>query len=365
MPARPLVLPDRPRGLDATAGGCHRHRVTTPRAFPADRPDAVGEALHLLRPTGVLYCRSELTAPWGVAMPPMDDLLFLHVTTAGSGWWLEVDGEAPRPLQRGSVALVAARTPHRLLSEPGARATPLFDIPVERVTERYEILRHGGGGEPALALCTALRLDDVAAARLLPELPPAVVVDAWGDDELGWVDGTMRMVAREAAARRPGGEAVLTRLADVLAVQVLRAWLDTAPPTDRGWLAALRDPHVGRALAEVHRSPGLPWTLAGLASLAHLSRSSFAARFTALVGEPAMQYVARWRLQVARQRLADGAGSVAAVARAVGYQSEAAFSRAFVREFGSTPGAVRRADATLLPAGPPAFPVTVPAPVRS
>lgn len=330
--------------------------MSQPRVFPAAPPDPVGEALHQLRLTGVLYCRSELTAPWGIDLPALDDLLFLHVVSSGRAW-LTVGGAPPRLLDHGTVALVAPGVPHRLTSEPDVRAAPLFDIPVETLSDRYEVLRHGGGGEPTLATCGVLRLDHLAAQRLLAQLPPALVVDAWSEDELGWVHGTMRLIAREASVRRAGGEAVLTRLADVLAVQVLRSWLDGDLGQTRGWVAAVRDEHVGRALLAVHRRPEHPWTLEVLAATAHLSRSAFAARFTALVGEPAMQYVARLRLALAHQRLADGTDPVAAVARAVGYQSEAAFGRAFRREFGRSPGTVRRTVPPPLPRAPEAAPV--------
>ncbi|WP_307793902.1 AraC family transcriptional regulator [Actinotalea soli] len=321
------------------------------RSFPAPRPDPVGEALHLLRLDGALYCRSELTAPWGIDLPAVDDLLFLHVVTSGRAW-LAVDGAPPRALDQGTVGLVAPGVRHRLTSDPAARATPLFDIPVETLSDRYEVLRHGGGGEPTLATCSALRLDHVAAGRLLAELPPSLVVDVWTDDDLGWVHSTMRLIAREASADRPGGETVLTRLADVLAVQVLRAWLDSSQAGAQGWLAALRDEHVGAALAAVHRSPAHPWTLDRLAALAHLSRSAFAARCTALLGEPAMRYVTWWRLRLAHDRLAAGEGPVASVAHEVGYVSEAAFSRAFRREFGLAPGEVRRRSPAPLPRSP-------------
>ncbi|MCL3859716.1 AraC family transcriptional regulator [Actinotalea sp. K2] len=327
------------------------HPSPAARLFPAPRVDPVGEALHLLRLDGALYCRSELTAPSGIDLPPFDDLLFLHVVTSGRAW-LTVGGQPPRALDQGSVALVAPGVAHRLTSGPSQRATPLFDIPVETLSERYEVLRHGGGGETTLATCSVLRLDHAASARILAELPPALVVDVWSGDDLGWVHSTMRLIAREAAADRPGGETVLTRLADVLAVQVLRAWLDEGASSTQGWLAALHDEHVGAALAAVHRAPAHPWTLDGLAAVAHLSRSAFAARFTALVGEPAMRYVTWWRLRLAHDRLVAGDLSVASVAHGVGYVSEAAFSRAFRRELGVAPGEVRRRRPAPLPRSP-------------
>lgn len=138
---------------------------------------------------------------------------------------------------------------------------------------------------------------------------------------------------------------MLTRLADVLAVQAIRGWLDTAPEARQGWLAALRDEHIGRALTAVHRAPEAPWSVESLAREATMSRSAFSARFTALLGEPVMQYVTRWRRQLAHTHLQQSPEPLSQVAHRFGYASEAVFSRAFSRTFGVPPGAVRAAPA--------------------
>jgi AraC-like DNA-binding protein len=152
-------------------------------------------------------------------------------------------------------------------------------------------------------------------------------------------------MAAEARELRPGGEAVITRLADILVIQTLRAWIERDPAARRGWLGALRDRHVGRALALIHRDPARDWTVAALADELAMSRSAFAARFTTLVGEPAMQYVTRWRMHLAHDELTGGDVTVAELADRLGYRSEAAFARAFKRVVGTPPGAVRRAAA--------------------
>lgn len=151
------------------------------------------------------------------------------------------------------------------------------------------------------------------------------------------LESTLRLFAEEARVLLPGGETVITRLADVLVIQGIRSWLASAPEARAGWLGALRDPQVGRAVALVHREPARAWTVAGLASAVAMSRSAFAARFTELVGEPVMGYVTRWRMHVAAGRLRAGEVSVAEVARELGYRSEAAFSRAFKRVAGVSP----------------------------
>ena len=139
----------------------------------------------------------------------------------------------------------------------------------------------------------------------------------------------------------PGSETIVTRLADVLVIQAIRAWVESTPAAAQGWLAALRDRHVGRALAAIHRAPAHDWSVASMAGVAGLSRSGFSARFTALLGEPAMHYVTEWRMQLARVHLLETDESLARVAERFGYGSESAFSRAYRRVFGVPPGSVR------------------------
>jgi len=306
--------------------------------------DPLGETLHLLRLTGTLYCRSELTAPWGIDLPAFEGCMMLHVVTTGR-CWLEVEGAEPRQLRQGSLVLVPHGTGHCIRSGPKAEAAPLFDIPVERVSERYEIMRHGGGGDFTQTICVVVRFDHVAAEHLIALLPRVLQIDAWDDDDGNWLQSTLRFISREAKELRPGGETVITRLADILVIQMIRSWIDSAPEPDRGWLAALRDEQVGRALTSIHREPELEWTVALLAQEAGMSRSAFSARFTDLVGESAMQYLTRWRMQLARTHLRETSEPLSIIAGRLGYQSEAAFCRAFKRMFGVPPGSVRRADA--------------------
>lgn len=304
--------------------------------------DPLGEALHLLELTGSLYARSDLTAPWGFELPPLEGHMMFHAVTAGR-CWLEADGSEPLLLERGSLALVPHGLGHRLVDAPGRHALDYFDLPIEHVTERYELLSHGGGGEACRLICVVVRFDHAAAERLVDALPPVLHVDAWDGGEDRWLADTLRFIAREAEALRPGGETVITRLADILVIQMVRRWIEEDADVDRGWIAALRDDHLGRAIAAMHREPGADWTLEALARRAAMSRSAFAARFTEVVGEPAMRYLTRWRLRVARAALRESADPIGAVAERCGYRSEAAFCRAFKREFGVSPGADRRA----------------------
>lgn len=316
---------------------------------PSNASDPVAEALHGVHMDGAFYCRSDFTAPWGLALPAIEDCLLFHVVIAG-GCRLEIAGEAPRHLAAGDLALVPHGAGHVLNSEAGAAAAGLFTLPRESCNGRYEALRHGGGGAPTRLLCGALRFVQPLARQLVALLPPVIHVTDWPGHQRAWIAGTLRYIAAEASEPRAGGEAVLTRLADILVIEAIRAWIAAAPAAQAGWLGALRDRQLGRALAQLHRDPARDWSVASLAEAAHMSRSTFAARFTELVGMPAMQYLARWRMQQALARLRDSDMSIAELAGQLGYESEAAFSRAFKRLLGISPGAARRgAVASLTP----------------
>jgi AraC-like DNA-binding protein len=312
--------------------------VVTTDPMLADDP--LGEALHFLRVTGTFYCRSELTAPWGLSMPSWSDCMWFHIVTTGR-LHLDVDGADARVLQAGDLALVPHGQGHVLRSEPGT-ITPDVTSLEHEFRNRYAILRHGGGGAGTTLVCGAVRLDHPAAHHILPLLPEVLHVEPTGGPQAEWMQSTLRLIAAEAASLRPGGEAVITRLSDILVIQTLRGWIEHDPAAQRGWLGALRDRQIGRAISLIHRDPARDWTVASLASELAMSRSAFSARFTELVEEPAMRYVTRWRMQVARTWLAEDGATVGEVAGRLGYQSEAAFSRAFKRTVGMSPGAVTR-----------------------
>jgi AraC-like DNA-binding protein/mannose-6-phosphate isomerase-like protein (cupin superfamily) len=303
--------------------------------------DPLGEALHLMRMDGAFYSLSEFTAPWGLDMPPMPQCLMFHVVTAGR-CWLEIEGEERRVLQPGDLALVPHGEGHRLVSEPGGEAMALFDLPREELSERYELLRHGGDGAATNMVCGAVRFEHPAAQHLISLLPKTICIDAWNSDHADWLQSTLRLMAAEAKALRPGGETVVTRLADILVIQAIRAWIAEDPAAKTGWLGALQDPQIGRAILGVHRDPAQLWTVDSLAREAGMSRSAFAAQFKDLVGESPMHYVTRWRMLVATKALHEEDAPLAELAGRLGYQSEAAFSRAFKRFAGVSPGAVRR-----------------------
>lgn len=341
MSPRPPFFADRPISLDAGTDPGHTLPMDRPTELPPSN-DPLGEALHLLRLTGSVYARSELSAPWGIDLPALEGHMMFHIVTAGR-CWLEADGSEPLLLERGGLALVPHGLGHRLVDTPGGESLDFFDLPVERITERYEFLRHGGGGDECRLICVVVRFDHAAAERLVDALPPVLHLDAWESGDDRWLADTLRFIAREAESLRPGGETVITRLADILVIQMVRRWIETATDVDSGWIAALRDEQLGRAIGAIHREPGADWTLESLAQRAAMSRSAFAARFTDVVGEPAMRYLTRWRLQLARMALRECADPIGAVGERFGYRSEASFCRAFKREFGVSPGSDRRA----------------------
>lgn len=279
---------------------------------------------------GVFHATSRLSEPWGIAMPPLPQIAVYHLLTSGRAV-VTVDGVG-YPLGPGDFLVVPHGRGHDITSTPFAPATPLAGIEREAVGERYERLVIEGGGERAALVCGAVRFTDLGVGRLLAELPPALPVP-----RSEWTQTLVALIAEESEQPAAGSDVVTARLADVLLVRAVRAWWSDSAP-DRGWLAALRDPFIGRALGVFHRAPEQDWSLARMAQLAGLSRSAFAARFTEMARTPAMAYVTDWRMDLAARLLAESSLTVAAVARRVGYTSVPGFSRAFHRRHGRPPG---------------------------
>ncbi len=316
--------------------------LATPNTNPELPPssDPLGEVLQLLQLTGVLYCNAELTDPWGIEVPELSGVMNVEVVTSGH-CWLELDGEAPVFLPEGSLVLIPRGRRHRLRGNRGDRVTPLEDIPVELIGERFEIMRFGGGGRPTEVTYYGVRFDPYLADRLVRLLPEMLHLRTHVDDG-SWLHSTIRFIAQEARQRLPGSETVITRLADILVIQAIRTWIEQVRDEDRGWIAALHDRRIGRAMALMHRQPAQDWRVASLAREIGMSRSGFAARFTEMVGEPVLQYLTGLRMQLAHRELRETADTLAQIAERVGYHSEPAFNRAFKRVVGMPPGALRK-----------------------
>src|SRR5919198_2653245 len=246
--------------------------------------DPLGEALPWLGRGGGFYCRSEFTEPWGLTLPPLPGYLWFHVVTSGRVAIEIGDGELTT-LDSGDVALVTQGAGHRLFSDLAAPAPGILDLPREEISDRYEVLQHGGGGALTRMMCGAVRFDHPAARNLVALLPEIIYLDATSTPDVVWMQSTLALMAAETKQMRPGGEAVITRLADVLIIQAIRWWMESDPSAQSGWLGALRDDQIGRALSLIHGDPSRDWTVAALADEPGMSRPAFAARFTELVGE--------------------------------------------------------------------------------
>lgn len=300
--------------------------------------DPLGEALHFLRMSGTFYCHSLLRAPWGVEMPSIPRSLMFHMVLEGEGF-VQVADQAPQRLLSGELVLVPHGRGHLLFDREGLTCPSILELEREQISSRYERLVYGGQGAQTRMICCAVQFDHPAAAELVRLLPTIIHIKDWPEPERAWIEASLRLITLESTHPRPGGESVLTRLADIFVIQAIRAWLSQAPQGQTGWLGALHDARIGRAIGAIHHSPGGDWTVDSLAEHCAMSRSAFAARFALLVGETPARYLANWRMQLASVALRDGA-SVGSLAEQLGYASQAAFSRAFKRYIGVSPSVI-------------------------
>jgi AraC-like DNA-binding protein len=310
--------------------------------------DPLSDLLRAVRLDGAFFYAVEASEPWSVeavaardltprVLPGAEHLIPYHILTAGRCWGGLI-GEPPVALGPGDVIVFPHGDAHMMSSGPGARAgEAMYGTTPARYPETVTL---GGGPVAATLVCGFLGCDRRPFNPLLSTLPRRLHLPGFSS---GWHLSFAQQVVEESRARRAGADSVLTRLAELMFVEVIRRYIETLPPERRGWLAGLRDDAVGRALGLLHGAPARPWTLDELAKEVALSRSAFAERFTDFVGQPPMQYLAQWRMQLAAGRLAGGTAKVAAIAEEVGYESEAAFSRAFKRLVGVSPAAWRRA----------------------
>lgn len=313
-------------------------RLSTPQVVTQLPPteDPLADPLRLLELTGVLHCQAKLTAPWGLDIPRIPDCIAIHIVNSG-GLYLDIAGQPTIRVSEGSLLVLPHGSAHQIRSAPNATATPLTQVPVELVTGRYERMFFGGGGQQTHISYCGVRYDPVGARRLLNVLPLVIHLE---DNKDPWLADTARFIAREAEGILAGSEAIITRLTDIVVVQAIRSWLARSD-SNHGWLAAIKDQHIGRALALIHAHPASEWTVDKLAREVGLSRSAFAARFTELVGDSVKHYLTEWRMQLARSDLLNSSANLAVLSERYGYQSEAAFSRAFKRVFGRAPSQMR------------------------
>jgi AraC-like DNA-binding protein len=313
--------------------------------------DVLSEVLKVVRLDGALFYNAEFSAPWGFRSPPSSE--FAPYVTAGARhvilYHLLTEGHACARLENGpTVALSAGDIvifPHgdsHFMSN-GAPVAPIdYGQELERiVAQGLKVARVGGGGEITRFICGYMACDPHVSKVLMGGLPPLLRVTIGNDESGKWLEDSIRFSVAEAAESRAGAEAVRARLSELLFVETLRRYLSAIPAEATGWLAGAHDSEIGTALGLLHRNPSFPWTLEELAKAAGMSRSVLAERFQHYLGEPPIAYLTRWRLRLAAQRLTTTSHGVARIAAEAGYRSEAAFNRAFKREFGVPPGRFR------------------------
>jgi AraC-like DNA-binding protein len=317
------------------------------------KTDVLSDVLRAVRLTGAVYFDFELSSPWVAeapashviapqVMPGAQRVIEYHVIARGSCWGHAVDRD-PIRLREGDLILFPQGDAHVLSSTPGMRAEPDLAVFARGSTPLPLVYEMGGGGpERTRIICGFLGLDERPYNPLLSALPSVIHLSpSPALPESGSLAMLLNMALRESGAGRAGAENVLARLSELMFVEAVRLYVETLPMAEAGWLSGLRDGVVGQALAALHGEPKEDWTVEKLARLAGVSRSVLAERFTELVGQPPMQYRALWRMQLASRLLMDGE-QVAATADAVGYESEAAFSRAFKKLVGQSPAAWKR-----------------------
>jgi AraC-like DNA-binding protein len=314
--------------------------------------DTLSEVLGAIHLDGAVYLDAEFTAPWCVEaqyglptetqlLAGADHIAFFHFLIEGGCKARLAEGGDTLDLKAGDFVLFPHDHEHLLGSD--------LSLLPERAEELSRTIhgesmrmRHGGGGIATRFVCGYLACDRRISQSLFNSLPRMLRISIGDDPGMAWLSELLRVGVSESHAQRPGARSLLTKLSELIFVEAMRRYAATMPAEQRGWLAGLRDPHVGKALALLHAKPGHAWSVDELAREVALSRSALGQRFADLIGEPPMQYLTRWRLALAARALRAGPEVIARIAERYGYESEAAFNRAFKREFGAPPASWRR-----------------------
>ena len=315
--------------------------------------DAFSEILSGLKLNGALYFSAEFSAPWCFSSPPSNalagllalgtpHLVIYHFLIEGEATVKLADGQSIE-LQPGDVVILPKGDPHQMTSGKCATATLQTSAILSKIKSRdLSPLQAGGGGDTARFACGYMACDPDISRPILSGLPPIFKVNIRTDRSGHWLENSILHLVDEAASGRVGSAAMLAKLSEALFVDTLRRFVTSLPEQQVGWLAGARDPIVGKSLGLLHSRVAHPWTIADLADKVGISRSGLVERFTRYLSEPPMTYLTRWRLQLAARLLERTPRGVAEIAGEVGYESEAAFNRAFKREFRQPPGKYRR-----------------------
>jgi AraC-like DNA-binding protein len=314
--------------------------------------DAFSEVLSAVKLKGALFFNAEFSAPWGFAAPRADSmapallpgaehLIIFHFLIEGSAF-AQLDDGRPIGLSAGDIVIFPHGDAHRFGN--GSPPQLLDEEGLLVLIQRRNLgpMRTGGDGEVTRFVCGYMACDPQLCRPILEGLPRVLKVNIRSGASGQWLENSIRHLVEEVGSHQPGSEAMLAKLSEALFVETLRQYVASLPAEETGWLAGARDPVVGKSLAILHSRVGHSWTIAELAREVGMSRSALLERFGLYLSEPPMAYLTRWRLQMAARRLTSTPRSVAEIAREVGYESEAAFSRAFKRELGSPPAKFRR-----------------------
>lgn len=314
--------------------------------------DALSEALTSVRMTGAIFLNAEFTAPWSfgaplaqqaapVLAPGTERLINYHLVTEGMAW-VKIPGEPDLPVEAGEIVIIPHGEAHIFCN--GTPPT-VFDGAAslrQHVAGELSTLRWGGGGTATKFVCGFMGCERQADKLFLAGLPTTIKVNIRRDATGAWLENSIRYLVSESQPAQPGGNILLSKMAEALFIETLRCYIKLLPPDATGWLAGARDPITGAALALLHRQPAERWTIDRLARDIGTSRSVLSERFTRYLGEPPLSYLARWRMQLASRMLQTTKETVLQIGLAVGYESESAFVRAFKRELGVPPARYRK-----------------------
>jgi AraC-like DNA-binding protein len=316
--------------------------------------DALSDVLRVAHLTGGVFLHAEFFEPWCMAsqlkpehcepfLGPTSHMILYHYVVEGR-LGVQMEGEESFELASGEVVLFPRNDMHLLGSHLDLPPVMASDVIVPPTDGGLYAIRLGGDGARTRVICGFLGCDNVEGNLVISALPAALRLNVEEGSAAEWIRSTFQYAADEVAAGRPGSETVLAKLSELLFVEAVRRYADTLPEGQTGWLAGLRDRYVARALALFHRDITRSWTVDELGREVGLSRSALAERFTRLIGVAPMHYLANWRMEVAAHELRNSSASLGKVANTVGYESEAAFSRAFKKAFGTAPATWRRSD---------------------
>jgi AraC-like DNA-binding protein len=326
--------------------------------------DILADVLRTVRLSGAIFFDANASAPWVAEAPPgavlaprlllgAQHVIEYHIVTSGHCWASIIGADsAPLQLAPGSIIVFPHGDAHVLSSAPHMRGSPdmsLYRRPGDGELLPFYLEQRGGGTDHTRLICGFLGCDVSPFNPLIQALPKLLhIADGYNSGD-GWLGSLINATRKESSDKRVGSGSVLAKLSELIFIEVVRRYIESLPPEASGWLAALTDPHIGRAIKLLHDQPQRAWNLAELAHAVGMSRTVLVERFTSYTGVPPMTYLLNWRMQIAAGMLAEGTSTIARIAADIGYMSEAAFSRAFKRSAGQAPAAWRENIARTMP----------------